>query len=250
MDKTIWQVKQCAHFIKEAKRIGALTGAGISTKAGIPDFRGPQGLCVTHRYDADKIFDIDYFNRNAEPFFDFARDFVRLEKAIAPTYAHQFLRRLEEEGKLKGIVTQNIDALHQRAGSQTVYEIHGSIWQSHCLSCGKAFSYSEMCDKVFAEKVPHCFCHGVIKPDVVFFGEDVKYFDEATALAQACDLFFVIGTSAVVYPAAILPAYVPGKIVVINEQTVSLSGCTIEMMVDHDIDGFFHQVANQLRQRE
>ena len=127
------QAQECAQLINDAQCVAALTGAGISTNAGIPDFRGPQGLYITKKYDADKIFDINYFYEDPEPFYEFARDFVRLEEKIQPTFGHQFLSQLEKNGKLKGVVTQNIDALHQRAGSQQVLEMHGSIWSSYCV---------------------------------------------------------------------------------------------------------------------
>src|SRR5436190_6299453 len=126
------KIQLCAKLIEEAESIGVLTGAGISTNAGIPDFRGPNGLYVTRRYDPDTVFDINYFLMDPEPFYEFARDFVNLEKTIQPTFTHKFLASLEETGKLKGVVTQNIDALHHKAGSKNVYEMHGSFWLSYC----------------------------------------------------------------------------------------------------------------------
>src|SRR3990167_3092687 len=112
--------QRCAGFIKEAKSIVALTGAGISTSAGIPDFRGPRGLYVTKKYDADKVFNINHFFVDPLPFFEFARDFVGLEQSLQPTLTHNFLNTLERSGKLTGIITQNIDCLHQHAGSKNV----------------------------------------------------------------------------------------------------------------------------------
>ena len=115
----------CAQLIREARTIGVLTGAGISTAAGIPDFRGPQGLYVTRQYDPDTVFDIGRFLEDPKPFYRFARDLLQLEEKIEPTAAHRFLSRLEAAGQLKGIVTQNIDALHQRAGGQCDDLSHG-----------------------------------------------------------------------------------------------------------------------------
>ena len=239
-------VSQCVRLIQEAKTIAALTGAGISTKAGIPDFRGPQGLYVTRRYDPDKVFDIDYFHKDPSPFYQFARDFILLEEKIKPTFAHKFLSDLEKAGKCKGVITQNIDSLHQMAGSKKVYELHGSFWVSRCLKCGKEFSFAQMKQEIVAEEIPRCACGGVIKPDVVFFGENVKYFAESEDLAAGSDLFFVIGTSCAVYPAAMIPQYAQGKIIVVNQTPVELPLNNVVLTVQEDIDAFFTKVARQL----
>lgn len=238
--------EQCAKLITEAESIGVLTGAGISTNAGIPDFRGPQGLYVTKQYDPDTIFDIQFFDRDPEPFYEFARDFVALEQKIQPTFAHQFLAALEKSGKIKGIVTQNIDALHYKAGSEVVYEMHGSFWRSYCRECRNEFSYETMEDMLKDPGVPKCGCGGVIKPDVVFFGENVKYLQEAGALAEKSDLFLVIGSSCVVYPAAMIPTLTRGKIVIINKGAVDISVFNIALTVQEDADVFFSEVAKIL----
>ena len=240
-------VSQCVRLIQEAKTIAVLTGAGISTGAGIPDFRGPKGLYITRRYDPDKVFDIGYFHKDPAPFYQFARDFILLEEKIKPTLAHQFLSELEKQGKLKGVVTQNIDSLHQMAGSRKVYEMHGSFWVSRCLKCGKEFSFVLMKQKLAAEEIPHCACGGVIKPDVVFFGENVKYLAESEHLASRADLFFVIGTSCVVYPAAMIPQYAKDKIVVVNATPVDLPN--VVLTAREDIDTFLGKVAGHLEQK-
>lgn len=242
-------VSQCVRLIQDAKIIAALTGAGISTKAGIPDFRGPQGLYVTRRYDPGTVFDINYFYHDPKPFYEFARDFLLLEEKISPTFAHKFLSDLEKTGKLKGVVTQNIDSLHQRAGSQKVYEMHGSFSLSHCLKCRKEFSFTQMKEKLAEEDIPRCACDGVLKPDIVFFGENVKCLAESEDLAARADLFFVIGTSCVVYPAAMIPQYVQGKIVVVNQDPVSLDAGNVVLTAREDIDAFFARVAEQLGYR-
>ena len=241
-------VLQCALFIEKARGIVALTGAGISTNAGIPDFRGPQGLYVTRRYDPDTVFDIGYFMENPKPFYDFARDFVGMEEKIKPTKTHYFLAELEKSGRLKNVVTQNIDALHHKAGSKNVLELHGSFWKSFCLDCQSEFSYETMKEKIFEEDVPHCICGGVIKPDVVFFGENVKYLDDAFAAAESADLFFVIGTSCVVHPAAMVPNYCHGKIVIVNKDKVKLAG-NVVLEIREDIDSFFERVSQVLNQK-
>ncbi len=237
-----YAAEKCAKLIKKAERIGVLTGAGISTNAGIPDFRGPRGLYVTRQYDPEKVFDIHYFRRDAKPFYDFARDFIGLEERIKPTPSHYFLAELENAGKLKGVVTQNIDSLHQRAGSKNVYEMHGSFELSHCLDCKKAFPFTLLKEKIATEVVPSCDCGGVIKPDIVFFGEDVKHFADAVELAEASDLFLVIGTSGVVQPAAQVPAFASGDIVIINKGEVELKLYNIALKVNMDADKFLEQV--------
>lgn len=238
--------QQCGRLIEEAGSIVVLTGAGISTNAGIPDFRGPQGLYVTKKYDADKIFDIGSFYSDPKPFYEFAHDFISLEEKIQPTAAHRFLSLLEEKGKLKGVITQNIDALHQKAGSKKVYEMHGSFWHSACIECGAPYSYEELKERMRKTFVPLCRCSSVIKPDIVFFGENVKYFQEAAALAESSDLFMVIGSSCVVFPAAMVPALAPGKIILINKGKVHLDVFNIMMDVQEDADEFLAQVASYI----
>jgi NAD-dependent deacetylase len=243
--------QECAKLIEESENIVALTGAGISTNAGIPDFRGPKGLYVTKRYDAEKVFDIHSFRKDPAPFYEFAKDFIGLEETIKPTLTHTFLSDLEKKGKLKGIITQNIDSLHQKAGSKRVYEMHGSFWVSHCLRCQKEYSYEAIKEKILKENVSHCGCGGIIKPDIVFFGENVKCFSDAVRLAEESDLFFVIGTSCVVYPAASLPDYAGGRIAVINLQEVTLNHLeNIALNVQEDIDDFFKKVSLYLSRKE
>ncbi len=244
------QILQCAELIEQAHSISALTGAGISTSAGIPDFRGPKGLYVTRQYNPDTVFDIGYFMHDPKPFYDFTRDFVNLERTIKPTRAHYFLKDLEESGKLKSVITQNIDSLHTWAGSKNVLELHGSYWKSYCLDCNEEFSYEEMKLKILAEDVPHCSCGGLIKPDVVFFGENVKHLNEAYALAEQADLFFVIGTSCVVQPAASIPSVTEGKIVIVNQSPVDLPSRNVVLSIQDDIDNFFDKVAQLITHKE
>lgn len=241
------QAQHCARLIKEARSIAVLTGAGISTGAGITDFRGPKGLYVTRRYDPEKVFDINYFLHDPKPFFDFARDFIGLEEKIKPTFAHQFLARLEQSGKNIGVITQNIDDLHQRAGSKNVLELHGSFLKSFCLSCSKEFSFEDLRSKILSEDVPRCSCKGVIKPDIVFFGENVKHLDEAYDLTGRADLFLVIGTSGVVYPATSIPDAASGKIVIVNMQKVQLNSFNVVLSVQEEMDSFFRKVEKFLK---
>jgi len=237
------KAKRCANLIKQSKFILALSGAGISTNAGIPDFRGPNGIYTTGKYDPEKVFDINYFLQDPKPFYNFARDFVKVLKKIKPTFTHYFLAELERKGKLKGIITQNIDALHQRAGSKRVLELHGSFWKSYCLKCRREFLYEEMEKKIFKEDIPKCSCGGIIKPDIVFYGELVKHLNKAEELIFQSDLLFVIGSSLLVYPAAMIPDIARGRIVVVNKGKVNISLSKATLFVKEDIDDFFKKVS-------
>lgn len=239
-------ILKCVELILHSKNTVVLTGAGISTNAGIPDFRGPQGLYTSRLYDPEKVFDIAYFLKDPQPFYEFAHDFIVIESTIKPTITHHALAALEGMGRIKAVITQNIDGLHQKAGSQKVFDMHGDFLTSHCLKCRKAYDYQELRSMVLQYKIPHCSCRGIIKPDIVFFGEDVKYYHQALELAQSADLFFVIGTSCVVYPAASLPQFVPGQIVLVNNTKVSLNVDNVALEVEGDIDVFFKELMGSL----
>lgn len=233
-------IQKLRNFIESSNKIVALTGAGISTNAGIPDFRGPMGIYTTRRYDPDKTFDINYFLLEPEYFYDFARDFLSLLESVEPTFTHFFLAKLERVNKLKGVITQNIDMLHERAGTKKVITLHGSIERSYCINCGKEFSLIEMKEKIKKEKVPKCdLCDGLIKPNIVFFGESVHDFDEAIKLTNDSDLLLVIGTSLKVYPASLIPSYSKGKIVIINKGDISLRHINYDLYINSDIDEVF-----------
>lgn len=152
---------RCAELMLQSQNTVVLTGAGISTNAGIPDFRGPQGLYTSRRYDAEKIFDIDYFLKDPKPFYEFARDFISLETTIKPTITHHALAALEGAGKINAVITQNIDGLHQKAGSQKVLDMHGNFLTSHCLKCRKAYDYQELKRRVLQNPMAvYCSCRG------------------------------------------------------------------------------------------
>ncbi len=245
-DSRRFDPKQCADRIRRADRVAALTGAGISTAAGIPDFRGPNGLYVTRRYDPETVFDISAFRRNPAPFYDFTRDFLGVIHSIEPTQTHRFLALLEAEGKLTAVVTQNIDSLHQKAGSQNVVPVHGDYWTSHCLSCGAEFDLDYLLQAIREEEVPHCPCSGLIKPDVVFFGEPVHSLETASAVVADSDLLLVLGSSLNVYPAAFLPEHAGGDVVVVNRGEVGLPPAANRSFVDADLDQFFGVVSTLL----
>ena len=214
-----------------SRSIGALTGAGISTLCGIPDFRGPQGL-YKHP-DAERIFSIDWFHRDPSIYYRGCRELVYGLANYAPGPVHSALKRLEDAGKLRGIATQNIDMLHQKAGSSNVWEVHGSPLLHHCTSCGEKATFEEICamlDGKPADYVPRCKkCGAPYKPDITFFGEALpeEAFRNAQALALQSDLFLVLGTSLTVFPAAGLPRLAlqnGAKLLIVNAQPTPLDG--------------------------
>ncbi len=251
MDASVTKAEKCARLIKESQRIVLLSGAGMSTSAGLPDFRGPDGIYRREMgVDPERIFDINWFIRDPSFFYGFHRDFLRSLEKIEPTFSHNFFAKLEETGKLSGVITQNIDALHQRAGSKRVLEIHGSVWESACMSCGKTWDYEKSVSMAFSSNVPRCdSCGGVVKPDVVFFGEMVKFLEESREMARNSDLFIVAGSSLVVTPAALLPSLSGGKIVVVNRGNIeerNLPRARVQIFADEDIDTFFRTVERWL----
>ena len=212
-------VKALEAIIAESKNIVFFGGAGVSTESGIPDFRSVDGL-YHQRYDypPETILSHTFWEQNPQEFYRFYRDKM-IVRGAKPNAAHLRLAKLEREGKLKAVVTQNIDGLHQAAGSHRVYELHGSTLRNYCTRCGKFY------DVDFIEKsegVPRCTeCGGVVKPDVVLYEEglDPDTLEGAVRAISAADLLIVGGTSLVVYPAAGLLQYFRGKhLVVINKQ--------------------------------
>ncbi|MFP4054754.1 MAG: SIR2 family NAD-dependent protein deacylase [Phycisphaerae bacterium] len=241
--------RQLADKLARARCAVAFTGAGISTGAGIPDFRGPGGIYNSGRYDAERVFDIDHFRHDPTEFYRFTRDMAETAGRVEPTFTHRFLARLEEDGRLAGVVTQNIDPLHQQAGSCNVVSVHGSYATAHCLACGREFKYGQLLAMLDASpEVPRCGCpqRGVIKPDVVFFGEIVHAIDDAAELVGGSDLLLVLGSSLVVYPAAMLPELAPGEIVVVNRGEVAMAGGPGRWFIQADLDAYFRQVATAM----
>ena len=204
-------------IIDESKNIVFFGGAGVSTESGIPDFRSEDGLYhEKYSYPPERIISHSFFLTNPEVFYRFYKEKMLCLDA-EPNAAHRKLAELEQAGKLKAVVTQNIDGLHQKAGSKIVYELHGSIHRNYCLRCHK-FYPAEFIKA--SEGIPYCSCGGVIKPDVVLYEEslDGKTIEDAvTAIAHA-DTLIIGGTSLVVYPAAGFIDYFRGKhLVLINK---------------------------------
>ncbi len=195
-------IKRTAQAIRRSKKIVALTGAGISVESGIPDFRGPSGLW--EKFDPMEYATIEAFTANPEKVWAMLREMGELVENSKPNSAHLVLARLEQMGLLSSIVTQNIDNLHQAAGSRRVIEFHGNSKRLVCMICKRSYDRQEV---KYEPLPPRCVCHGVLKPDVVFFGEPIPWgaLMEAREEAGSCELMLVIGTSAVVSPASDLP---------------------------------------------
>ncbi len=217
----------------------AFTGAGVSTASGIRDFRGKDGIYndTFHGYRVEELFGIDLFRSDPSLFYEWSRDFVYGLDAFHPCTVHNVLARLERMGLLNAVITQNIDRLHTLAGSQKVFEVHGSPHVHHCLTCGKAYGYDEVAPVVRNGEVPHCSCGGVLKPDIVFYGEPLPEatFNAALRACQEADLCLVLGSSLTVYPAAALPeeAYrFGGRLVIINDSPTPLDRRAILRLPD------------------
>ena len=192
-------------------------GAGVSTESGIPDFRSVDGLYHQQfAYPPETMLSHTFYETHTAEFFDFYRQKLIVHGA-KPNAAHLRLAKLEREGKLKAVVTQNIDGLHQAAGSRNVLELHGSVHRNHCQRCGKFYGLEHI---LRTEGVPRCSCGGIIKPDVVLYEEglDEKTLYRAVEYIQEADVLIIAGTSLAVYPAAGLVRYYRGhKLVVINK---------------------------------
>lgn len=205
-------------IIDESNNIVFFGGAGVSTESGIPDFRSRDGLYnQKYKYPPEEILSHTFFMNNTEEFYNFYRDKI-IKYDAKPNAAHIRLAELEKEGKLKAVVTQNIDGLHYDAGSKNVFELHGSIRRNHCMNCGKFFSLNYI---KASEGIPKCECGGVIKPDVVLYEEslDDKTVEGAVSAIQKADVLIVGGTSLTVYPAAGFLRYYKGNHLVLINKT-------------------------------
>ncbi len=212
-------------IIEESQRVVFFGGAGVSTESNIPDFRSEKGLYHAKQmygYSPETMLSSDFFYRNTALFFDYYKDNLIYLDA-EPNDAHKALAKLEQEGKLTAIVTQNIDGLHQKAGSKTVYELHGSVMRNYCRKCGKFFDVHYIMDeRNCRDRIPYCdACGGMIKPDVVLYGEmlDDDTVNKAVRAIAEADTLIIGGTSLVVYPAAGLINYFRGKHLVLINKT-------------------------------
>ncbi len=209
-------IEQLQQWIEESRHIVFFGGAGVSTESGIPDFRSQDGLYnQTYRYPPEEIISHHFFMENPEEFYRFYRDKMIAADA-QPNPAHVKLAEMEQKGKLDAVITQNIDGLHQKAGSHNVLELHGTVLRNYCLDCGKAYGLEAVTQ---SHGIPRCSCGGMLKPDVVLYEEglDSHVLEESVRYMAQADLLIVGGTSLVVYPAAGLLQYFRGnKLALLN----------------------------------
>lgn len=247
------QIEQAARLIARAKHAVGVTGAGHSTPSGIPDFRSPgSGLWTSH--DPMTVASIFGFRQSPESFFEWMRPLVKTLLAAEPNPAHQALADLEAMGRMKAVITQNIDGLHQRAGSQRVLELHGHIRESTCIRCYRIVPNDEpLVEFIASGQMPHCpSCGGILKPNVILFGEQlpVSVLNAAWHEIQACDLVLVAGSSLEVAPACDLPltaAMRGAKAIIVNYQPTQLDPLA-QVVIHQDVAVVLPQIAALCRQ--
>ncbi|MFQ9510579.1 MAG: NAD-dependent protein deacylase [Lachnospiraceae bacterium] len=204
------KLRELKDWIIESENVVFLGGAGVSTESNIPDFRGSNGIFLRgFDYPPETIVSRSFYNRDPDEFYRFYRSRMVFPNA-KPNKAHQILAKLERVGILKAVITQNIDGLHQEAGSKNVLELHGNMHRNYCQNCGKAYGLKKILE---AKTVPYCSCGGIIKPDVVLYGEslDENVMQQAIHFIRNADVLVVGGTSLSVYPAAGLIDYYRGS---------------------------------------
>ena len=237
-------IKTLQPWIDESRSIVFFGGAGVSTESGIPDFRSVDGLYnQQYDYPPEEILSRTFFDRKPEEFYRFYRNKMLCLDA-KPNAAHKKLAELEQAGKLKSVVTQNIDGLHQSAGSKRVWELHGSVLRNYCMKCGRSFTAQQILDST---GVPTCSCGGTVKPDVVLYEEslDNRTIQGALNDIENADMLIIGGTSLAVYPAASLVHYYRGnKLVLINK-----SPTPYDSHADLILAGPIGEILNQIKVR-
>lgn len=238
MEKTVQQLQE---IIDQYENIVFFGGAGVSTESGIPDFRSQDGL-YHQKYDfpPETILSHTFFMHHPEEFYKFYRDKMLCDTA-KPNAAHLKLAELEDSGKLKAVITQNIDNLHQMAGSRKVLELHGSVYRNYCMKCGRFYGFSHMKE---SRGVPRCECGGIIKPDVVLYEEglDNEILRDSVSAISNAQVLIIGGTSLAVYPAASLIDYFQGeKLVVINKASTPRNGYA-DLLIQEPIGQVFSKI--------
>ncbi|MEG2233642.1 MAG: NAD-dependent protein deacylase [Oscillospiraceae bacterium] len=228
--------EQLCELVRSSNNTVFFGGAGVSVPSGIPDFRSADGIYnQSYKYPPEQIISHSFFMQNTEEFYRFYKDRMIFADA-KPNAAHLWLASLEKAGKLSEVITQNIDGLHQAAGSCRVLELHGSVLRNHCMKCGKPYGVDTI---INSAGVPKCECGGIIKPDVVLYEEALSdsVMNEAVRAISHCDLMIIGGTSLVVYPAAGLVRYLSkgAKLVVINKSSTS-SDSAADLVINESID--------------
>ena len=238
MEEKIQTFKQ---FINESNNIVFFGGAGVSTESGIPDFRSKDGLYnQQYKYPPEQILSHTFFMNNTEEFYQFYRAKMN-SLQYEPNITHIKLAELEKEGKVKAVVTQNIDGLHQKAGSKQVYELHGSVLRNYCMDCHKFYEAKDVFE---SEGIPRCTCGGVIKPDVVLYEEglDDETIRGAVKAIQEADLLIVAGTSLTVQPASSLIHYFRGSNIVLINKDATPYDTMASLVINETMGKVFEQI--------
>lgn len=236
------EIRKFQQMIDESRNIVFFGGAGVSTESNIPDFRSEDGLYnMKYKYPPETIISHTFFLRNPEEFYRFYKDRMLCLDA-EPNSAHRKLAELEQAGKLSAVVTQNIDGLHQKAGSWTVYELHGSIHRNYCMECGKFYDAEYVKN---SEGIPRCSCGGMIKPDVVLYEEglDTKTIQNSVEAIAHADMLIIGGTSLVVYPAAGFIDYFRGKYLVLINKAETGRSVRADLVIREPIGKVMEQIS-------
>ena len=231
-------INKLRNAIKDSKRIVFFSGAGMSTASGIPDFRSSSGL-YKNVYRAEEMISHSFFVANPEDFYIFYKDKLVYENAL-PNEGHYYIARLQDEKEVS-VVTQNIDGLHQLAGSKIVRELHGSIHRNYCMKCHKFYDLKKILE---TNGIPYCDCGGIIKPDVVLYEEglDSDVIEKAINDIESADLMIILGTSLNVYPAAGLIRYFRGKTLAIINKDATAYDSNCDIVINDDINKVFSQL--------
>lgn len=244
-------IEKFANMINECDNIVFFGGAGVSTESGVKDYRSKDGLYNTvkdYGVSPETILSIGYFEEHPDIFYDFYRKYFIME--VEPNKAHKALADLEIKGKLKAVITQNIDGLHQKAGSKNVIELHGTTKRFYCHSCNKALALEEVMKEIKDEEIPKCkYCGGIAKPKVVLYGEMLYdgVAESAIEYIANADMLIVGGTSLAVHPAASFVRYFRGKYIVIINKTATDFDNKADLVFRESIGSVFERVMNKVK---
>ena len=235
------KIKLLNKYIKESNNIVFFGGAGVSTESGIKDFRSVDGLYnELYDYPPEEILSHHFFINNTKEFYKYYKDKLNCLN-IKPNICHKYLTKLEESGKLKAIITQNIDGLHQKAGSKNILELHGTIYKNYCMKCGKNYEAKD----IFNSKgVPKCSCGGIIKPEVVLYEEPLneETINKTINYISKANLLIVAGTSLTVYPASSFIRFFQGKhLVIINKDTTPMDNIA-DLIINDSLGNIFKEL--------
>ena len=235
------ETEKLKQWIEESGNVVFFGGAGVSTESGIPDFRSQDGLySQKYQYPPEMIISHSFYLKNPEEFYRFYKNKMILPDA-KPNAAHLALARLERQGKVKAVITQNIDGLHQKAGSRNVLELHGSVYRNFCTRCGRAYGLDAVLQ---ADGVPRCSCGGIIKPDVVLYEEGLgsDVLQKAVFYIRHADVLIIGGTSLTVYPAAGLIDYYRGNRLVLINKSATARDAHADLIISRPIGQVFDEL--------